>query len=218
MLVQDYLNYMTIYAESVEKIAKKYLKRGLKVFDCGCGNGLHSMILKKYASGVIAGDLENRTRPEYPLNFRKISVNSYGIKNEFDAVFSFDVIEHVEEDLKFIKELARITKPGGRIIIGTPNRRRLSNTIKAIFGQRVVYPYKLGYDYESGGDIIHLREYTMDELTGLAKRSGNLKVLEKKPVFLGIYTSFGSVGIKKPGMKLLEKYCNHLFIVLEKSL
>lgn len=207
---------MTIYAESVEKIAKKYLKRGLKVFDCGCGNGFHSMILKKYAGDVIAGDLENRTRPEYPLNFRKISANSYGIENEFDAVFSFDVIEHVEDDFKFIKELARITKPGGRIIIGTPNKRRLSSIIRVMLGNKVVYPYRLGYHYESGGEIIHLRGYSMDELERLAQKAAKVKVLEKRTDFFGVYTKFGPIGLKKIKGKMISEYGNHLFIILEK--
>jgi len=207
---------MGIYAKAVEQLARKYLRVDMKVFDCGCGNGFHSMIFKKYADDVIAGDLENRMHPEYFLNFRKISVNNYGIENEFDAVFSLDVIEHVEDDLGFLKEIARITKPGGRIIIGTPNKRRLSSIIRVMLGNKVVYPYRLGYHYESGGEIIHLRGYSMDELERLAQKAAKVKVLEKRTDFFGVYTKFGPIGLKKIKGKMISEYGNHLFIILEK--
>lgn len=42
--------------------------------------------------------------------------------NTYDLVFSFDVLEHVPDDKLFVKELYRVTKPGGQIIISTPNK------------------------------------------------------------------------------------------------
>jgi SAM-dependent methyltransferase len=39
----------------------------------------------------------------------------------FDSVFAFDVIEHVDDDARFVAELVRVTRPGGEIMISTPN-------------------------------------------------------------------------------------------------
>lgn len=208
---------MSIYSQAVDKIAKKYLKkRKDKVFDCGCGNGFHTFILKKYSDCVVGGDFENRTNRKYGINFRKIKPYEYGQNNEFDIITSFDVIEHVLDDKAFLNELVRVTKENGLIILGTPGRNRLGNLTRILLGKKITYPHNLGYHYESGGDIIHLREYTMDDLTNLAKRNGNLMILERRSVFLGVYTSFGPIGIKDLKIKFLNKYCSHLFIILRK--
>lgn len=208
---------MSIYSQAVDKIAKKYLKkRRDRIFDCGCGDGFHTFILKKYSDCVVGGDFENRTNRKYNINFRKIKPYKYGQGSEFDVVTSFDVIEHVSDEEAFLNELVQITKENGLIIIGTPGRNRLGNLIKMLLGKKITYPHKLGYHYESGGDIIHLREYTMDELTNLAKKNGNLAILEKRPVFLGVYTNFGPLGLKDLKIRFLSKYCNHLFIILKK--
>lgn len=39
----------------------------------------------------------------------------------FDLVVSVEVIEHVEEDEKFVSEVNRVLKPGGSLILTTPN-------------------------------------------------------------------------------------------------
>jgi SAM-dependent methyltransferase len=38
-----------------------------------------------------------------------------------DGVISFDVIEHVPDDERFVAELVRVAKPGARIVLTTPN-------------------------------------------------------------------------------------------------
>jgi SAM-dependent methyltransferase len=42
--------------------------------------------------------------------------------NQFDAVVTFQVIEHLEDDLAFLKEIHRVLKPGGVLLLTTPNR------------------------------------------------------------------------------------------------
>lgn len=41
----------------------------------------------------------------------------------FDSCISFQVIEHIKDDLLFIKEIYRVLKPGGTAVITTPNRK-----------------------------------------------------------------------------------------------
>lgn len=206
-----------LYGNYIDIISKKYIKRGFKVFDCGCGDGFHTSIIKKYSDEVIGGDFEDRTKREYSITFRKIQVNKYGREKEFDAVTSFDVIEHVEDDLGYLRELIKITKSGGIIIIGTPNKNRLSNKIISFVKGKIEYPYKIGYHYESGGDIIHLREYTINDLNNLAKKTNTAEVIKTYSAFLGLYLPIvGTVGIKRIEVNFFEKYSQHLFIVLRK--
>ena len=42
----------------------------------------------------------------------------------FDAVAVVDMLEHVPDEAAFVAELARITKPGGRLVVNTPHLKR----------------------------------------------------------------------------------------------
>src|SRR5437879_10383148 len=67
--------------------------------------------------------------------------------NSFDCIVSFQVIEHIKDDHTFLKEISRVLKPNGFALISTPNR-----------------PMSLSRN------PWHEREYTADELAGLAKK------------------------------------------------
>lgn len=41
----------------------------------------------------------------------------------FDVVFALDVLEHVDDERRFIAELLRVLRPGGRLILTTPHER-----------------------------------------------------------------------------------------------
>ncbi|MEM9545257.1 MAG: class I SAM-dependent methyltransferase [Bacteroidota bacterium] len=59
------------------------------------------------------------------VSFRQMVVPPLkGIEdNSFDYVLSFQVIEHIEEDEKYISEIHRVLRPGGKFIVTTPNRK-----------------------------------------------------------------------------------------------
>ena len=43
-------------------------------------------------------------------------------ENTFDAIYSMGTIEHFDETERAVEEMARVLKPGGRAIVGVPNR------------------------------------------------------------------------------------------------
>lgn len=55
-------------------------------------------------------------------------VNSKLPDNEFDGVIAIEVIEHVEEDEKFLQQISRILRPGGFLLLTTPNGDHILNT------------------------------------------------------------------------------------------
>ncbi len=50
----------------------------------------------------------------------------------FDAVVSVEVIEHVEDQFAFLRELARIAKPGAPVIVTTPNTLNANSRVRTL--------------------------------------------------------------------------------------
>ena len=65
----------------------------------------------------------------------------------FDSVFSFNVIDHVMSPDRFVAELARVTRPGGRIVLGVYTHPRLFALVRtalerlAPFFREVAHPF-----------------------------------------------------------------------------
>jgi len=49
-----------------------------------------------------------------------------------DAVVSIEVVEHVEDQFAFLRELARVARPGARVIVTTPNVLSLSSRVRTL--------------------------------------------------------------------------------------
>ena len=133
-------------------VAEDYVLGDVLEVGCGEGRGI-DRILAKAKSYTALDKIEpiiESLRKKYPSG-RFFSGNIPPFfnspDNSFDRVFSFQVIEHIEDDNFFLKEIHRVLKPGGMALLTTPNRlKSLSRN-----------PW-------------HIREYTADELTQLAKK------------------------------------------------
>jgi len=70
--------------------------------------------------------------------------------NSFDVIVTIDVHEHLSNPELFNRELARMVKPGGRVIVTTPNgdEKKLATRIKNVVGMRPedYGHFVIGYD------------------------------------------------------------------------
>lgn len=90
--------------------------------------------------------------------------------NTFDLVTWCEVIEHLTENpVHTLAEIHRVLKPGGVLVISTPNASRADSIVNFLVGRNIYDPYHLGAPLKGSR---HSREYTLAELTGLLEGCG----------------------------------------------
>ncbi|MHC1772680.1 MAG: class I SAM-dependent methyltransferase [Flexilinea sp.] len=88
--------------------------------------------------------------------------------NQFDLVIFAEIIEHLLNDPCIVlREISRVLKPEGHLILTTPNVARLENVTRLIAGANIYDPYS-GY----GPYGRHNREYNRHELVMLLRHEG----------------------------------------------
>lgn len=101
----------------------------------------------------IANDLKNHVEcNKEKLNYKEMNfLNKELPSNHFDLVFFMEVIEHVDSPVDFLKEIMRVLKPGGNLIISTPNAvntfsilKQLWPNIKGLFKDIELEPQNTG--------------------------------------------------------------------------
>ena len=97
------------------------------LLDAGCGTGYFSERAVERGAIVTSMDLGENLLKQVAkkCNSRKIVGSILDIpfeKNTFDIVVSSEVIEHTTEPLKAIDEIFRVMKPGGTMVVTTPNK------------------------------------------------------------------------------------------------
>lgn len=122
------------YLHKPEKILKPYIKQGMTVLDMGCGPGFFTIPLSKLvgSSGkVIAADLQpgmldkvkakiDGTDLAQRIELRLTPPDSIGITTPVDFVLVFYLLHELPDQLKFLKEVKFLLKPGGRVFIAEP--------------------------------------------------------------------------------------------------
>lgn len=132
--------------------------QSFRVLDFGCGGGryLEALSTRIPKENLVGVDVEaaqlDRARG---MGFRALQLdpNRGELPFEsasFDAVFSSNVVEHIPRPiyLAYLREIARVLKPGGRFLVGTPN-----------------YPMKRVYDIRRAVQTGCWRYYLLDDPT-----------------------------------------------------
>lgn len=90
--------------------------------------------------------------------------------NTFDLVTWCEVIEHLTENpVHTLAEIHRVLKPGGALVISTPNASRADSISNFLVGRNIYDPYHLGAPLKGSR---HSREYTFSELVELLEGCG----------------------------------------------
>ena len=135
--------------------------KGKRVLDAACGSGYGSAMLAEAAGSVIGIDISGEAigyaRSNYAaaaaagaeIDFSEgdclaLPLNDHSV----DVAVAFEIVEHIKDAAGFLRELRRVLRPDGVLILSTPNRL---------------------YYTEDRGEVnpFHEREYTFAELDRL---------------------------------------------------
>lgn len=142
----------------------------LDILDVGCATGDNSRIIKDSGHRVTGVDISANAIEKYKAagfegRVMDISAGLDFPDASFDMVFCSEVIEHLIHPEDLIGEMARVLRPGGRVLLSTPN--------SAFWAYRVLA--LLGFTLSEVQHPMHLRFFSKRSLTRAITDAG-LKV------------------------------------------
>ncbi|MCI2418101.1 methyltransferase domain-containing protein [Saccharopolyspora sp. K220] len=153
------------------------VRPGQRVLDLGCGAGRHAFELYRRGADVIAFDQDVAELANVAAMFaamkaenqvpdgasaQTVSGDALALPfpdGHFDCVIASEILEHVPEDEKAMRELVRVVKPGGRVVV----------TVPRWWPEKICWALSDEYHQVEGG---HVRIYTADELIGKLRDAG----------------------------------------------
>jgi 2-polyprenyl-3-methyl-5-hydroxy-6-metoxy-1,4-benzoquinol methylase len=100
-----------MYRNLRARLSRAGVEREHAILDYGCGSGQFLGFLRDSGYASLAGF------DEYSSRYADRAV----LTRTYDCVVTQDVIEHVDEPLEMVSTLHELTRPGGVVVIGTPN-------------------------------------------------------------------------------------------------
>lgn len=152
-------------------LLKRYAEMsGIKILDIGCGDGHIVAEIKKLLpySDIVAidksPDAVEFCRSEYKnIRFEQMDACKLTFeKDSFDAIVIANVFEHLMNLGIVIDNLNACLRPGGIVVVSTPNRFRLQNILRIMAGKSVSISKE------------HVTEYTIDQIREIFKFHGLL--------------------------------------------
>lgn len=126
-------NFFDIYQKSHYKryeMAKTQIEKNYVVADMACGSGYGSLMLSENCAEVHGVDIDvitideisKRYSNENKINFHCKNILDIDFENKFDAIISFETVEHFDESEidSLMKKFHTALKENGFIIFSTP--------------------------------------------------------------------------------------------------
>jgi 2-polyprenyl-3-methyl-5-hydroxy-6-metoxy-1,4-benzoquinol methylase len=130
-------------ADAIYKMVARALQkrnvRGAIAVDLGCGRGALKPLLESAFPNYVGVDALRYDNFPSETEFIEADLNAHDLplqSQSADAVFAIETIEHLENPRAFIGEMARIAKPGGWIVVTTPNQLSWLSLTTLIFKDR----------------------------------------------------------------------------------
>jgi 2-polyprenyl-3-methyl-5-hydroxy-6-metoxy-1,4-benzoquinol methylase len=216
------LGHSYAYQNRLERIldlVKTFVQPGSKILDLAAAQGNFSLLLAEQGYEVTWNDLRadlidyvKMKHESGTIHYAPGDVFTLQLENQFDLVLITEIIEHVAHPDQFLEQVATLVKPGGYILMTTPNGEYFGNQLPrfsdcpdpSVFEDMQFKPDADGHIF-----LLHL-----DEIDDLAKKA-NLAVKTS-----GFYTNTLTNGFLKTSLflkimphgvvKAIEYFSNHL--------
>ena len=145
------------------------------ILDVGCAS--LGLLLKagrfKRRCGVdIASFPSWATYPQVETQVRNLDEGALPFPDEtFDAVTCLMVVEHVFDPYHAIRELRRVCKPAGRVVVGVPNLAGIKRRWELLCGKLPITSARFSFS-ENAWDGYHLHNFTQVSLDWLLRKEG----------------------------------------------
>lgn len=157
----------------------RFVPPGGTVLDLGCGDGSLTRRWAERARRVIAVDLSPdclalavRRNPHRAISYVCVPVEHLALDVRFDVVFLGEVVEHVYDAPALLRRAAGLLRPGGTLILTTPNATSLTRRIAALPGPRQLYRRWRGRDPRAPVGHEHVAEYPLAALEAMLRAAG----------------------------------------------
>ena len=173
----------------VIKFIKTYFKdiNGLNILDCGISKGGVSDILSRNRANCFGIDVNPRKIDGVKIIQADLNegIPDFGVR--FDVIFAGEIIEHLFDDRKFIRECQNFLKPNGILIITVPNLVSFLNRFAMFFGLMPLTAYVAAE--------FHYHVYTRSKLKMIVKEEG-FEVLKTTSSYLplNIFSKIPGIG------------------------
>ncbi len=135
--------------------ALRWIQPADRVLETACGVGYGAQMISRNTGLLIGADYSSlalrHAKAHYPaanLHLAQIDCHRLALADAaFDVVISFEVFEHLEDAEGYLSECCRVLRPGGRLLLSTPNRPAWNLHMQSI-----------GQDYEFHINMMNLGE------------------------------------------------------------
>lgn len=198
-----------IFSENTNEHLHRYamameLCRDKKVLDIACGEGYGSKLLRTVAAVVTGVDIDAQTvenaRKKYSgpgLDFLTGSAAAIPLPDAaYDVVVSFETIEHHDQHEEMMQEIRRVLRPGGVLIISSPDKKYYSDVPGYKNPFHVKELYKQEFEALIKNYFKHTRFYSQRSFTGSVVIADNDQGSVEPKMYEGSYEALATKGME----------------------